>query len=61
MAEMNKPGSKRDSFADKVGESLEKAGRKISDMGAPKVGQKIHDAGDKMEKTHQNPQHPGKV
>ncbi|WII71295.1 hypothetical protein QJS83_12565 [Bdellovibrio sp. 22V] len=61
MANPNKPQSSKKGFSDKVGESLEKAGKKISDMGAEKAGQKVHDLGDKMEKTHRNPSHPGKV
>lgn len=52
---------KNQSIADKVGDSLEKAGHKISDAGAPKIGQKIHDLGDKLEKTHSNPKHPHKT
>ncbi len=52
---------KKEGLTDKAGELLEKAGRKISDAGAPKIGQKIHDLGDKMEKTHTNPRHPGKA
>jgi hypothetical protein len=43
---------------DRVGDAVEKVGHKISDTGAPKVGQKIHDLGDKLEKNHQNPDHP---
>ena len=29
--------------------------------GAPKLGQKIHDLGDKLEKDHTNPDHPHKA
>ncbi|MNL09456.1 hypothetical protein D3C87_1302160 [compost metagenome] len=54
----NKPD---ESFRDKAGNALEKAGQKISNAGAPKLGQKIHDLGDKLEKTHRNPDHPRKV
>lgn len=54
----NKPS---ESLREKAGNALEKAGHKISDAGAPKVGQKIHDLGDKLEKTHRNPDHPHKV
>lgn len=57
----NKPNDKDKSFSDKVGDTLEKAGHKISEAGMPKVGQKIHDLGDKLEKTHKNPDHPHKV
>lgn len=48
-------------FADKAGDLVEKTGHKISEAGMPKVGQKIHDLGDKMEKNHKNPSHPHKV
>lgn len=54
----NKPS---ESFSEKAGNALEKAGHKISDAGAPKIGQKIHDLGDKLEKNHKNPNHPHKV
>lgn len=50
-----------ESFSEKAGNALEKAGHKISDAGAPKIGQKIHDLGDKLEKNHKNPNHPHKV
>jgi hypothetical protein len=46
---------------DRLGGFLEKAGHKISEAGAPGIGQKIHDLGDKLEKTHRNPSHPHKV
>lgn len=49
------------SIADKVGGAVEGLGHKISEMGLPKVGQKIHDLGDKMEKTHDDPTHPHDV
>lgn len=49
------------SFRNKVGEVLEKVGHKISDIGATKIGQKIHDVGDRMEETHDNKNHPHKV
>lgn len=50
-----------ESFSEKAGNALEKAGHKISNAGAPKIGQKIHDLGDKLEKNHKNPNHPHKV
>lgn len=53
--------SKKESLADKAGNLLEKAGHKISEAGAPGLGQKIHDLGDKMEKKHANPDHPHKA
>lgn len=56
---MNKPG--KESLIDKVGNLVEKAGHKISEAGAPGLGQKIHDLGDKLEKSHKNPGHPHKV
>lgn len=52
---------KKSSFKDKAGNVLEKAGHKISEAGATKLGQKIHDMGDSLEKTHKNPSHPHKV
>ncbi len=55
------PNVKKESFADKAGDLLEKVGHKISNAGAPKVGQKIHDLGDKLEKHHDNPNHPHKA
>jgi hypothetical protein len=48
-------------FANKVGDVVEKAGHKISEAGAEKLGQKIHDLGDKLEQNHKNPNHPHKV
>ncbi len=51
-----KPG-----LTDKLGNAVEKAGEKISDMGGEKVGQKIHDWGDRLEKRHEDPSHPRKV
>ena len=57
-----KMGSKNNKgLADKVGDIVEKVGHKISEAGAPGIGQKIHDLGDKLEKTHKNPDHPHKV
>jgi hypothetical protein len=54
-------GFKKKDLADKVGGLVEKAGKKISDMGAQKLGQKIHDLGDKLEDHHTDPIHPKKV
>lgn len=56
-----KPNKKNETLSDKAGDMLEKVGHKISNAGMPKVGQKIHDLGDKLEKTHKNPDHPHKV
>ena len=57
----NKNQSKKSGLADKVGDFVEKVGHKISEAGAPGIGQKIHDLGDKLEKSHKNPEHPHKV
>jgi hypothetical protein len=54
-------GSKKKTFKDKVGGAIEKVGHKISDAGAPNLGQKIHDLGDKLEDKHNDPGHPHKV
>lgn len=48
-------------IADRIGDATEKIGHKISDAGMPGIGQKIHDLGDKIEKHHDNPDHPHKV
>ncbi len=52
---------KNSGIADKLGDIVEKVGHKISEAGAPSIGQKIHDLGDKLEKTHKTPSHPHKV
>ena len=57
----NLKASNKKSLVDKVGNLVEKVGHKISDAGAPKLGQAIHDLGDKLEKTHSNPKHPHKT
>jgi hypothetical protein len=54
-------GKKDETFSDKVGDFVEKIGHKISEAGAPGLGQKIHDLGDKLEKNHRNPNHPHKA
>lgn len=48
-------------LGDRIGSVIEKVGHKVSDMGAPNLGQKIHDLGDKIETHHKNPNHPHKV
>lgn len=53
-------GQKR-SLRDQAGELLEKAGHKISETGAPSIGQKIHDLGDRVEETHSDKNHPHDV
>jgi hypothetical protein len=55
----NKPG--KENFSDKLGNLVEKVGHKISEAGATGLGQKIHDLGDKLEKSHKNQDHPHKV
>lgn len=59
--DMNQPQTTKPSMTDKIGDAVEGLGHKISDMGLPSVGQKIHDLGDKMEKTHDDPNHPHDV
>lgn len=55
-------GNKKDTgIIDRLGNLVEKAGHKISEAGAPGLGQKIHDLGDSLEKKHKDPQHPHKV
>ena len=53
--------SSKESFRQKAGDAIEKVGHKISEAGMPKVGQKIHDLGDSIEKDHKNSSHPHKV
>jgi hypothetical protein len=57
--EMNKKTEK--TLGDRVGSAIEKAGQKIADLGAPNLGQKVHDLGDKIETHHKNPNHPHKI
>lgn len=62
--DLNQPqgaNNQKTSVSDKIGDAVEGLGHKISDMGLPSVGQKIHDLGDKMEKTHDDPNHPHDV
>ena len=66
MDNINRPNTqstidKKSSVMDKVGGAIEKAGHKISDLGATKVGQAIHDLGDKLETDHKDPNHPHDV
>jgi hypothetical protein len=60
MDNTKNPNNKK-SMGNKVGNLIEKVGQKIADAGTPKLGQKIHDLGDNLEKTHRNPDHPHKV
>lgn len=57
----DKVSQRNESFRDKVGGAIEKIGQKISDAGAERLGQAVHDLGDKIEETHRNPNHPRKV
>jgi hypothetical protein len=50
--------NKKSGLKDKLGEAVEQVGNAISGLGAEKIGKSIHDAGDRMEKTHKNPNHP---
>lgn len=54
-------GSEKESLRDKLGGVIEKVGHKISEAGAPGLGQAIHDLGDKLEESHKNPSHPHDV
>lgn len=57
----NKVKQKAEGLADRIGGALEKAGHKISEAGAPSIGQKVHDLGDSLETEHKNPDHPHTV
>ena len=48
--------NKSNSFVKNTGDALERAGEKVSNMGAPKIGTKISQAGDKLE--HSQDQKP---
>lgn len=61
MNQSQNTNTEKSSLTDKIGDAVEGLGHKISDMGLPSVGQKIHDLGDKMEKTHNDPNHPHDV
>jgi hypothetical protein len=39
----------KDSMSHRVGDSIERAGQKISDKGAPRVGEAVRKVGDKVE------------
>jgi hypothetical protein len=41
--------NKNQSFTHKVGDAIERAGEKISDMGATKIGNRISQTGDRIE------------
>ncbi len=59
--DFQKKGTTDTSWRDTAGDALEKIGQKISDVGAPTVGQKVHDLGDKLEDSHKDSTHPNKV
>lgn len=46
---MNVNNSKKEGFAHKVGDSIERLGEKVSNAGATKIGNAIRNAGDKIE------------
>lgn len=48
---------KKTGLADKIGGAIEDLGRKVSDAGAPGLGKAIKNVGDRIEKTHTNPNH----
>ena len=52
MQSTKMPKEKRDALRDKVGNVVEKLGDKVSKAGAGRMGKKIHDLGDKIEKHH---------
>ncbi len=52
---------KKSTIKNKVGDFVEKVGHKISEAGAPVLGQKIHDLGDNLEDDHDNADHPHRV
>lgn len=54
-------GASKSGIVNKIGEAVEKIGHIVSDAGAPGLGQKIHDLGDKLETKHTNPSHPHKA
>lgn len=58
---VNNQKPQKEGLRDRLGDIVEKVGHKISEAGAPGLGQKIHDLGDKLEKDHNNPSHPHKV
>lgn len=39
----------KSNFSRKTGDAIERVGQKISDVGAPNLGKKVYDAGDKLE------------
>ena len=46
--------NKKENVSQKVGDFVERVGQKISDAGAKKVGNAIHNAGDKIEHSQDN-------
>jgi hypothetical protein len=45
----NKTTGQKESFTHKVGDTIERVGRKISNAGAEKLGDAVYKAGDKIE------------
>ncbi|MBX2993908.1 MAG: hypothetical protein KF681_03785 [Bdellovibrionaceae bacterium] len=45
---------KKETISHKLGDKIERVGEKISDAGAPKVGNAIRNAGDKLEHSQDN-------
>lgn len=54
-------GANKSGIVNKIGDAVEKLGHIVSEAGAPGLGQKIHDLGDKLESKHTNPRHPHKA
>ncbi len=55
------PADSKTSLTDRIGNAVEGLGHKVSDMGMPSIGKKIHDLGDKIETDHDDPNHPHDV
>lgn len=50
----NTEKSNNSSITHKVGNAIEGVGKKLKDMGAEKLGQAVHKAGDKIEHSRDN-------
>jgi hypothetical protein len=48
-ASVDKTSLKKESISHKVGDSIERTGRKISNAGAEKIGSAVYKAGNKIE------------
>ncbi|MES2963343.1 MAG: hypothetical protein V4760_05600 [Bdellovibrionota bacterium] len=53
--------NKKPGLRDRAGDMIEKVGHTIAENGAPGLGKKIHDLGDKVESSHDDPNHPHDV